>query len=363
MRRLFATVAALALALALPAGASAAPNITNVNQKGSLLIFPDIDVRGTTTTIVRIANDGGSAIDVKCVWIDGNKNRADFIVTLTRDQVIWIDAATGEGTTHVNRFPASRSNGFDNPFLTVGNESNDGSEPYRAGLLACFAINEGAEGQVKWNHLVGRAIVLDPEQGWAYEYTAYAFFVQGGLERDPVGTPGRLELNGVEYDACPLYLTGQFSPADTPLPDQTEVVFNRLALAGCTLNLNQDWTPVYTKLQFDVWNGDEIKFTGAYECADSWHELAFGDVDAASGNFLLSNLGTLAARYRVQGVKSTECETSRIKTQAVGLVGVQVTGLLGEGPMLAGTTLHGSGKFAGRVVWDPKGALPDAGVR
>ena len=138
--------------------------------------------------------------------MDGNKNRVDFIVRVTRNQAVWFDARTGNGTSQVNRFPAGPANGFDNPFLPGG------AGPYRRGLLVCWAADAGAQQQVKWNHLSGTATLYYPS-GWAYEYTAYAFFVPTGIDQQPVGTPGTLKLDGVSYDACPLYQVGFITPA------------------------------------------------------------------------------------------------------------------------------------------------------
>ena len=346
------------VALALACSASAAPNVINATQKGSLLVFPDIDVRGTTTTLVRLSNDGTLPVDVKCIWMDGNKNRADFLVRLTRTQPVWFDARTGAGTTRVNAFPAYASNGYDNPYL--GGATRD---PYFAGTLVCFAVDATEQNQVKWNHLSGSATVYDPARQTAYEYSAYAFFVQSGLDLAPVGTPGTLYLNSVDYDSCPLYQIGQLSPEGTvggAAAAMFTVIRNRLAITGCTLELNQDWLPIATKLQFDVWNADEVKFTGAFECADSWHETLLSDVDAAPANFARVNLGTDTARFRVQGVKSTQCQGS----VAVGLLAVQSTTLDFAGrEMRVGTGLTAAGKFLGRVVWDASGVVPEGGIR
>jgi hypothetical protein len=283
-------------------------------------------------------------------------------------------------------------------------------------------VDAGGTAQIKWNHLSGTATVYNPEFG-AYEYNAYAFFVPTGLDQEPVGVPGSINLNGVEYDSCPQYQIGQFSPSDvsstgtgirvdaaiepdtTPGKNLLAVFLNRLAIAGCTLNLNQDWVPVFTKLQFELWNEDEVKYTGAFECADSWHETTFvgpelfpsivddsgpgpagtldpnfiaflggGPIDSAASNFSFASLGTYAARYRIQGVKSTQCPNS----QHVGLVAVQSsfvsavqihlnndTNGNSEDPdiTLVGTTLAAAGKFSGRIVWDPQGAVPEGGIR
>lgn len=376
----------LGVALAIAGTASAAPNVTNVTQKGSLLIFPDIRVDAGWNTLVRIQNDGSSDVDILCYWMDGNKNRVDIIFTLTRNQPFWFDAATGRGTNQVNRFPTGPANGIDNPFLDL-----TGKGAYQKGMLACWAVDQGAQNQVKWNHISGTATVYGAVG--AYEYNAYAFYVPTGIDLQPVGVAGTLNLNGVEYDSCPLYMIGQFSPAGAVAQAAPLVVRNRLAVTGCTLALNQDATYTWTKLQFDIWNGDEVKFTGAFECADSWHETEFNvgtvtanglnstvftdGIDSAAQNFDLLTLGTYAARYRVQGVKSSQCDgtytgvtaggvttaaspSRTIATSAVGLVAVQSSDLAGD---WVGSTLAAAGKFTGKITWDPEGSVPEGGIR
>ncbi|MGE3840270.1 MAG: hypothetical protein AB7I50_01660, partial [Vicinamibacterales bacterium] len=367
-------------ALALCAPAFAAPNVTNPTQKGSLLIWPDIRVDGAWNTLIRLQNDGSQDVEVICYWMDGNKNRVDFVVTSTRSQPFWFDALTGNGTDRVNRFPGGPANGFNNPLLgpaALPNPAGLGGPQtgaYGKGLLACWAVDAGEQNHVKWNHLSGTATVYHPAAG-AYEYNASAFFIPTGLDLQPVGTSGVRNLNGVEYDSCPLYQMGQFSPqgAVEPLNPEPGVVplsvsWNRLTLVGCSLDFGQDWTAVYTKWHFDVWNEDEVKFTGAFECADSWHEIdlftpgtvpvertatAFEDgLDAGANNFQSATLGTFAARYRVQGIKSTQCEREAatgqpaIVTQAVGVLAVQSTSVA---PGMSGTTLAAAGKFNGKI--------------
>jgi hypothetical protein len=351
------SLTALAVTFVCAWGAHAAPNITNTTQKGSLLVFPDIDTRDGRGTIVRLANDGSIAIDVKCTWLDGNKHRTDFVVTLTKNQTIWFEAGTGEGTIRVNRFPYVAANGFDNPFLPGG------LTPYGAGMLVCFAVDAGTTTQVKWNHLTGSATVFDPVTGSAYEYRAYAFFAPMGADFSPLGTPGLINLNGTEYDSCPLYQVASFAPAGVRL-GELQVLANRLTVTSCSLDLRQDWYPALTKLQFDVWNSDETKFSGAFECADGWHETNLVDIDASPQNFALETLHTDAARYRVQAVKSQQCPES----QAAGLIGIhstllafgldQVTGL-----DAVGTNLTAAGKLAGKVLWDPDAPVPEGGIR
>jgi hypothetical protein len=152
---------------------------------------------------------------------------------------------------------------------------------------------------------------------------------------------------------------------------------NRIAVASCALNLQQDWTPVYTKLQFDVWDSNETKLTGGYECADSWHESIFTDIDAAAQVFTKSTVDTDALRYRVQGVKSTQCKPTVAETKAVGVLAIQST-LIDFGKVIVGdpsstgllaatgTNLTAAGKATqpeNKIVWDPEGAVPEGRIR
>ncbi|MGE3843826.1 MAG: hypothetical protein AB7I50_19820 [Vicinamibacterales bacterium] len=353
------TLLATGLVLALSIGVSAAPNVVNSAQKGSLLIFPDVDVRNTTNTLIRLQNDGTSSVDVKCYWTDGNRHRSDFAITLTRNQAAWFEAKSGRGSTNVSPFPQFASNGYDNPFLG-GADAN----PYRAGQLVCFAVKPGEQHQIKWNHLSGTATVFDDANGGsAYEYGAYSFFISNGVDLQPQGTAGAMFLNGIDYDACPLYQIGQLAPEVTVSTiGNHQLVFwqNRLTLVGCTMDLRQDWLPQYTKWVFDVWNADEIKFSGAFECADSWHETVLTDIDSAAQNFTRPVLGTDSARYRVQGVKSTQCPLS----QADGVLAIQSTNLSINGnDKRTGTNLTSAGRFIGSVLWDPEQAVPEGGFR
>jgi hypothetical protein len=378
MKKLFAFGAVLAMA----SGAYAAPDVAQASQKGSALVFPDIRVDGNWATLIRISNDGDQDVDVKCYWMDGNKNRVDFVTEITKEQPFWFDAETGNGTNKVNGFPAGPSNGFAAPTFPNGNPFlPGGAGAYYKGLLACWVVDANASTQLKWNHLSGTATVYS--EAGAYEYNAYAFFVasDAAFNLQEVGDPGTLALGGPGaefYDQCPLYQIGQFSPAGYVQTNAPTIQYNRLAIATCNLRLQQDWTPEWTKLHFDVWNEDEVKFTGAYECSDSWHETEFNQgttnwdgtgafankpynngVDSAAQNFAAGTLGTYSARYRVQGIASTQCPNS----EDAGILAVQSSKLDAVNHFV-GTTLAAAGKIAGSIVWQTGlDEVPEGGIR
>jgi hypothetical protein len=209
---------ALGFVLAVAASASAAPNVAQASQKGSLLVFPDIRIdneNGLWNTLVRLQNDRNLALNVVCYWMDGNKHRVDFSFVITREQPVWFDARTGAGSNQVNRFPQGPAGGFDNPHLITPpatTEAADGAGPYLRGTLVCFVVEAAGQQQVRANHLAGTATLWHPTHG-SFEYNAYAFFASAGVELGPVGTAGQLNLDGFFYDSCPLYQIGQFTPS------------------------------------------------------------------------------------------------------------------------------------------------------
>ena len=334
----------LAVVLALGAGtALAAPAVYNHTQKGSLLIFADIDVRAGKATIINVTNDGDSSVALKCVYVDFEKNRTDFVIGITPHQSVWFDAATGAGSITVAEFP---------------------TEGRLTGALTCFAVGN-ADTQMAYNHLIGNAEVMDFIAGTIYKYNAAAFY------RPADGTrPGELVLNGYQYDACGQYLIAQFTPVgavrETPA-GTVATLQNRLVVASCTQDLSQDYVLHTTKLQFDVWNANEVKFTGAWDCADSWHEVILGGPTLVRGNapktFTAARLGTSTAYYRVQGVKSTQCDYVApwgTTTEAVGLVGVQSTLVDINGVVVAeGTSLNLAGKRNGLITFDASYDAPE----
>ena len=138
------TALMLGMAAALAISSSAAfAAIATTNQKGSLLIFPKIDVREGTATWVRIVNDGLAAVTVKCYYMDVNKNRNDFEFVLTKNQPFVFDAASGDSPQPVaqgaNAFPAGP--GY--------------------GELVCFAVGASGTALANYNNLAGTATVFN----------------------------------------------------------------------------------------------------------------------------------------------------------------------------------------------------------
>lgn len=341
----------LALAM-VGASAHAAKNVANTSQKGSLLVFPKIDVSPGRTTIVRITNDFYRDVNVKCYWKNGTKYKRDLQFVVTKKQPFWIEARSGRGTVPVPAFPTSQG-----PFAP--------GDRY-AGELKCWAVDYGGANQISWNHLQGAATVLDYRYQTAYEYSSWNFAARGGKKGRVHGAAGSLVLGGAsgDYDACPQYLIGQFSPYQSRM-DSIYFGETDLAVASCTQDLRQDMEMTYTTLKFSVWNEYEVKYTGAYHCMNSWHEMYLrdgqGGVQVGGNNFMYSHLQTPSARFKVAGVASNRCQQFTPRTQSVGLVGITAADIYFSGgrKAVAGTNLNGAGTKAGLILWDPAGDVPE----
>lgn len=352
--------------------AFAAQNVGNTSQKGSLLIFPLIDIRGedARTTIIDISNDSNLSVYVNCNYVNEKKGRIDFHFTLTaKDTASW-DVLTHSGAISPAVFP------------------NNGTFPYGnpdRGELICFAVDATDANQVRFNHLSGTATVVyftdtdanQPRQ--AFKYNAWAFTAESTAvppppDGTPVGTPGNIVLSGNgdgTYDACPAYLIANFSPSGASLGG-ISYLDNNLSVSICKQDLRQDFVLRFTKLEFEVWNEYETEYSGSFQCTDSVRTLDLdrGDQPGVNGivgpeNFSFGVLETANARFQVAGVSSTQCQVLE-NTGLVGVlstsIGIDGTSGVTEGKDAElGSTLHGAGvavnSSAGFVLWDPQRAV------
>ncbi len=364
-RRILGFLLAVAL-FSVPA--FAAQNVGNTSQKGSLLIFPLIDVRAedTATTIIDISNDANTGVHIECSYINDHKGRVDFDFSLSAK-----GSASWDVLTHT----------LGPPFPTNGTFPQGSAQ---VGELICFAVDGASANQIRFNHLTGVATVVffndaDATQTkQAFKYNAWAFTARSTLtpppaDGTPVGQAGDLQLTGGgdgTYDACPLYLIANFSPgglngAGTMGNVLGGVTFmdNDLSISSCFQDLRQDFFLHLTKLKFTIWNEFEESFTGAFQCADS--VLTFGLDDSGDqvpvnfdlSNFNFSTLLTHNARVEIDGISSTQCPGS----EPTGLVGVLTTSIkIGNNPnedAELGNTIHGAGFQSGFVLWDPRSGI------
>jgi hypothetical protein len=351
--------------------AFAAQNVGNTSQKGSLVIFPQIDISPGFDTIIRISNDANTAVDLTCYYINERKGRRDFHIRLTRKQPIWFSVGRHTGTYPVAAFPT-------NDVL------NTAGTVVTRGALLCWATDVALANQISHNHLSGNAtVVFGTNQGPAaalvpvgasLTYPSWNFTARDVAAGATVGTPGRLDLTGASgaYDACPNYLIGHFSPALATIATTSGAgtgtgtgvqLFGdpTISVLSCNVDLKQDFTPHFTKLQLSVWNEQEVKFTGSYECSDGVKTvfLATG-ADVGAENFRADIIQSAAAQVKVKGVASTQCNPPVLPrpTENSGLVGTLWAATSNGGDLnLVGTSMNGAGTQSGFILWDAQDAV------
>ncbi|MCB9850169.1 MAG: hypothetical protein H6817_05640 [Phycisphaerales bacterium] len=222
-----------ALARVVPAGAPRA----NTSQKGSLLVFPKVELRWqevtagvwqlTQDTFIELTNDYPAPVNVQMYFVNGDKpldldtnslerahlgcNWGDVQISLTASEPTYWSAANG--------LPKGVS-----PFTVLdpgnppGRPAMDGTtDRVLRGYILAWAVryvNVGGhveQHEIAWDHLSGRVTVVDYAIGDAWEYTPWAFQVVSAPNgSEPDGHPGMLLLDGIEYEAVPDVLLLDF---------------------------------------------------------------------------------------------------------------------------------------------------------
>lgn len=389
----------------------------SINQKGSLLFFPHVEVKWDANGTLRqdmfieLTNDYADAVHVQFYLINGDApleavyendskpprlierahpgwNWVDVQFRVTRDQPVYWSSSTGM-PVNAPRFdildPASQGFPAGRPDT---DPDNIGGRVVR-GYVVGWAVN--AEGQeISWNHLSGGATVIDYTATAAWEYEPWAFqtrnaahgtqpescllvSLESGQCVDRGVFPGDLLLDGFEYDACPGRLQVQFpaasaSVAVTGIENGPHAYADpRLTLAIVRSDLRQDNEgPITTKAKFDIWNENEVRFSGTEKCVTCWDWAPLAQYVAPSepNHFLYINLQTPMGRARINGIASTVCPSATGSKDAA-LLGVlnsvlRFDGLWGDQiqapvpPRIAktGVILGGQGEEQARIRYD-----------
>jgi len=337
---------------------SLGPNVTNTSNKGSLLIFPliNIDPAYSADTRIQISNDEITPVIVECEYVNQQKARVDFIFSLSgKATASWAVGAQIGDTFTPPTFPGT------GPYPAFGNSFS--------GELVCFAVNNlNKSNAIVFNHLHGTATVN--AVGSAIKYSPWTFrgYDASGNPTNE-GAPiinsygaGALLLEGglgSDYDACPLYETTSFVPNGAALGNVTTSQ-NYLAVSTCNQDLRLNFNLHTTNLVFSAFNANEVGYSDANICVDSTVLIPLIDgntnlVDAT--NFDYGSLGTAGASYAVQGVpaNSSTCpQTPFGQTEAAGLLGVAASYIQVKGgsPGLIAGNLYSAGSQFGYVQWD-----------
>lgn len=161
------------LAVVLSLALTSAPVRADLQQPGSLLLFPLADARSGSLSILTLTNtdpDPAHVLEVMCVHIDGTD-------CLPMDRVQRLPA----GDTLSVALTA---------FVPTGEQ----------GFLYAYARSATTQQAVSANHLIGNILALDGAAGSEFQVPAIAF-----VSPQPYGSPtdldldGLRDLNGIEY--------------------------------------------------------------------------------------------------------------------------------------------------------------------
>ena len=267
-RMLIALVTAFSL-LAFGASCFAGnPNrsVANTSKKGSLLIFPLIQIgaKDSQDTIISITNDYTSSVKIQCLYKYPDNcacNPFDFF--LTANQSLAFSAKTALGID---------GKALPKVGLVKPNVSEfDPGQGYTIGELKCWAVN-GSGNPISFNWLSGEAIIgEDDNRSW--EYSAWRFAVGYGIQNTKtLGGGHTLALTGTPttYDACPQRLIfdimEQVEDPSLPTypigPSGVQTVDNRITLIPCKQDCAGTDTLVRAKLyRYDEYENSRFPFT------------------------------------------------------------------------------------------------------
>ena len=379
----------LLLAGFLGAMAQAAPTDgrPSVSKKGSLLIFPAVEVRWDgegnviQDTFLSIANDYPADVYVQFYYVNGdppldavvvdpgepigkgdgqeppkviepahpgwNKRKCEML--LTCDQPMYLSALTGR--------PAGVGSFTD--LDPGGRPDGEGGRLVRGYVLAWAVNQSGAE--INWNQLAGNATVVHYSLGTAWEYEAYAVRAIAGEQGSATdGNRGQLLLNGVEYEACQESLLLNFFASGDQDPSRRFVTTpfdTDLTLMPVQVDLrDENFGPVTTHIRLDVWNQNEFRFASSHRMITCWDQsLLSGYADP--NYFVRQQLQTDVGVARIDGLANTDCEHFAIPAALVGVSNRLITFPAPEGECAAAAsarTLPGDGCEEASILYQPE---------
>jgi hypothetical protein len=383
-------VAGLCAAMISPAMAD---NRISASKKGSLLMYSKVELRWACDslgcrliqdTFLDISNDYQDDVYVQLYFVNGDEpleavfvgdppvlverehpgwNWVDCQILLTANQPTYWSAYSGlpAGCQPFTILDPGYPPGRPDPDAMCPAEvpNCNGIRVLRGFVYAWAVDNNGAE--INWNHLSGDAVLVNYAQATAWEYNAYAAQALQGAHGDNLPNPGVLNLDGVEYDIAfdqllmDFYATSDIGPGPFSNPEILCAVENDtdLTLFPVSQDLRQDNDgPIYTKAVFNIWNQNEIRFSGTERCIVCWDQTLLGYYDAPN-HFLRSNLQTNKGKARIDGMGSTQCPFST-EEAILGVTAKELIFHCGAEPEFAraGRTLVGQGEQAAVIQWD-----------
>jgi hypothetical protein len=354
----------------------------NASKKGSLLIYPKVEIKWAPCidqnngcvngyhlvqdTVLTIVNDFPADVKIQYYFVNGDAPLdpvfvGDPPVLMERGHPGWNWVDCQNILTDDQSSYWASHDGYPHgcqPFTVLdpgnppGRPDLDGSAPEGSRILRGFVVAwavDDAGNEIRWNHLSGTAMLIHYYNATAWEYNAMAYRAltdapQGSLTD---GVPGQLLMNGEEYDMNYDKLVLDFyAEGSTPFAYAGQVSTD-VTLMIATADLRQDNDgPVTTKAKYDIWNSNEVRFSGTERCITCWDQTLLRDYEAPN-HFLRQNLQTDKGKARIDGLGSTVCPLS----EDTALVGVEAKLIwFGNGFAAAGSNMVGQGEDATAVI-------------
>jgi len=367
-------VATILLGLLVAAPAMAADRVS-ASEKGSLLIFSKVEIRWDAAgnllqdTFIDISNDYPADVLVQMYFFNGDApldaeydefgvmierahlghNWVDNQILLTANEPTYWSAMTGmpKGTSPFAML---------DPGDPIGRPAPDGSgDRVMRGMVIAYAVNADGN-EIRWNHLKGDAMIVnyDNEAAWEYNAWAFAAVTDGHTHGAELDTPfGQLDIDGVEYvEGFDTLLLDFYSVGSLGLSGETTAVTvdTDLTLFSVDADFRQESEgPVCFKAHFDIWNMNEVKFSGTHRCICAWDQALLSSYDAPN-HFLIGYIHTDKGKARIDGVQSVVCPGS----EAASILGVSAK-MLAFGAAdfgMAGSNLIGMGYESTQILVD-----------
>jgi len=324
---------------------------SNIQESGSVLIFPK--VLGTTAydTLIEIVNTGNSLAHAHCYYINASRANTwsvtDFDIWLTKQQPTHWVARTGRATSIFDEF-GSDGAGFDPgrvPPVASGFQ----------GELKCVQVDDSGA-PLRANKLIGKATIISNDTGDVSSYNAVA--LKGNPNTEIGNNDNVLELNNTaanqgEYDSCPVTLNVSVVSASSSVNDlviQQEgdcspncPVDTELTLVPCDQDL-EAVRPSQVLLNIDTYDEFETHLSTTIN-VDCWFNRRLSDVTVFQTAFLRDTFGVFArfkpgqGEGRVVGV-AEEFRSEKISNTPVGTARAAYN-LVGEGIRVCSDTTTG----------------------
>lgn len=336
----------------------------DTSRKGSLLVYSNVEVRWDAggnviqDTFLELTNDYPDSVAVQLYFLNGDApsaiepgwNKLDNVIYLTQDEATYWSAASGlpKGVSPWSALDPGPPPG--RPDVDV-----PGTRVLR-GVVYAWAVDR-FNGQIRWNHLSGKAMIVNYQDTSAAEYPVWAAQAMGVEHGARVGLGGVLRLNGLDYEQAPDQLILDFVASGSVAFSGGGAlvgVDTDLTLHPVSVDFRQETAgPVLTKARFDIWNENEVRFSNTEVCVNCWHQQLLSAYASIPNHFLLGNLQTNKGKARIDGIASQAvCGPQSINA---ALIGVAVRELGFDGGQRRGLTaeaLVGAGDEAAQILYD-----------